>query len=251
MASKRIDCKNTSWLDSRTRRFVLSALLGTLVALWGIPGKCQTPSGAAAQGKPDSAAVECLESGNKAADAGNFDEAIKLFTSCAEKFPNSAETHFLLGMAHFYKQDMEKATAELKKSMQLDPNNPNATAMLGRIYSFDPQKLSLAKELLERVLSAAPYRDDVRFDLARVYARQGQLEETLKNFQILFSGEPKYALYHTEFAKILIAGGQKNEAKSHLQRALVLVPNFEMAKKLLESMDKGDVGDTGAKEGVK
>lgn len=251
MASKRIGWARTPWLNGRTRRFLVSALLGTLVALWSIPGKCETPSGTPAPGKSDPAAAECLESGNKAADAGNFDEAIKQFTTCTEKFPNSAEAHFLLGMAHFYKQDVEKAIAALKKSMQLDPSNPNATAMLGRIYSFDAQKLSLAKELLERVLSAAPYRDDVRFDLARVYARQGQLDETLKNFQILFSGEPKYALYHTEFAKILIAGGQKNEAKIHLQRALVLVPNFEMAKKMLESLEKGDAGDAGTKEAPK
>jgi tetratricopeptide (TPR) repeat protein len=251
VASKRIGSTRTFGLGSRTRRCLVSALLGTLVALWSIPGKCETPSGTAAPGKSDPAAVECLEGGNKAADAGNFDEAVKLFTACSEKFPNSVEVHFLLGMAHFYKHDTEKATAELKKAMQLDPNNPNATAMLGRIYSFDAQKLSLAKELLDRVLSAEPYRDDVRFDLARVYARQGKLEETLKNFQVLFSGEPKYALYHTEFAKILVAGGQKDEARKHLQRALVLVPNFEMAKNLLESLDKGDTGDTGTKEAPK
>jgi tetratricopeptide (TPR) repeat protein len=250
VASKRVDWRHTAWLDSRTRRFIAVALFGILASLWGVAGKCETPPGTTAPGKSDPAA-ECLEGGNKAADAGNFDEAIKLFTSCTEKFPNSAEAHFLLGMAHFYKHDTEKATAELKKSMQLDPNNSNATAMLGRIYSFDAQKLSLAKELLERVLASAPYRDDVRFDLARVYARQGQVEEALKNFQILFSGEPKYALYHTEFAKILIAGGQKNEAKTHLQRALVIVPNFDMAKKLLDSLEKGDTGDTGTKEGAK
>ncbi len=147
---KRIGWARTTWLDRRTRRFLVSALLGTLVALWSIPGKCETPPGTAAPGKSDPAAAECLEGGNKAADAGNFDEAIKQFTQCTEKFPNSAEAQFLLGMAHFYKQDMEKAITALKKSMQLDPNNPNATAMLGRIYSFDAQKLSLAKELLER-----------------------------------------------------------------------------------------------------
>jgi Tfp pilus assembly protein PilF len=114
----------------------------------------------------DPAVAECVALGHKAATEGNFDQAIKLFSACIEKHPNSTDAHFFLGMAYFYKQDIDKAAGELRKSLQYDSNNLDASAMLGRIYSFDKQKLALSRELLERVISAAPYKDDVRFDLA-------------------------------------------------------------------------------------
>ena len=190
----------------------------------------------------DPAVAECVALGHKAATEGNFDQAIKLFSACIEKHPNSTDAHFFLGMAYFYKQDIDKAAGELRKSLQYDSNNLDASAMLGRIYSFDKQKLALSRELLERVISVAPHKDDVRFDLARVYALSGDEKKSLQEFRTIFLGEARYGVYHTEFAKILIAAGEKKPARTHLQRALALAPDFEPAKMLLDSLNKEDQG---------
>ena len=199
------------------------------------------PSGVGFQ-NIDPVVGECLSGGHKAASSGNFDEAIKMFSACAEKHPNSAAAHFFLGMAFLHKKETEKATGELKKASQLDPNNMEAAVMLGRLYTMDEQKRGLARELLERALTAEPHRDDVRFDLARVYALTGEEKKSLQEFQRIFADEPRYGLYHTEFAKILIAAGEKKAARSHLQRAIVIAPDFEPAKKLLESLDREEKG---------
>lgn len=139
------------------------------------------PSGVGFQ-NIDPVVGECLSGGHKAASSGNFDEAIKIFSACAEKHPNSAVAHFFLGMAYLHKKETEKATGELKKASQLDPNNMEAAVMLGRLYSLDEQKRGLARELLERALTAEPHRDDVRFDLARVYALTGEEKKSLQEF---------------------------------------------------------------------
>lgn len=186
----------------------------------------------------DPVVADCLAGGHKAAEERNLDQAIKIFTGCVEKHPSSPDAHFFLGMAHFFKQDLDSALGSLKKAVQLDPNNLDAAAMLGRIYSFDKQKLTLAREMLERVLAAAPYKDDVRFDLARVYAMSGEEKKCLQEFHTIFVGESRFGVYHTEFAKILIAAGDKKGARNHLNRALAIMPDFEPAKKLMESLDK-------------
>ena len=180
---------------------------------------------------------ECLARGNNAAAQKDFELAIKEFSSCAEKFPKAAPAHFFLGMAYFMKKDMEKAIASLKTAVKLAPNNLDAPAMLGRIYSLDKEKLGVARELLERVVEAAPYRHSVRFDLARVYAQQGNMLKAAKEFGIIFSGEPEFALYHTAYAELLIAAGEKKEARDHLLRAQALAPNAEAPKKLLKTLD--------------
>ncbi len=182
---------------------------------------------------------ECLEKGHKAADQKNFDQAVQEFSSCVKNYPKSAEAHFFLGMAHFLKKDMDKAISELKTSNELNPRGLDATAMLGRIYSLDKQKLPVAQELLERVVSAAPYRHDLRFDLARVYGQQGQMLKSLNQFRSIFADEPNFALYHTACAEMLIGVGEKEEARKHLMKARALAPEAEPPKKLLESLDAG------------
>jgi len=189
-----------------------------------------------AKSKPEISS--CLAPGQKAAEEGKLEEAIKIFSGCVEKFPDSAEASFLLGMASFLSKDLEKAAGQIRKVLQLEPNSVQAQAMLGKIYSVDRQKLGAARELLERVLSVAPYKDDVRFDLARVYAQQGEEKKCLNEFRILFNDEPKYALYHAEFARILVAAGKKAVAISHLTKALTLDPEFAPAKKMLDSLEK-------------
>ncbi|MFC1833692.1 hypothetical protein ACFL2Q_03025 [Thermodesulfobacteriota bacterium] len=44
-----------------------------------------------------------------------------------------------------------------------------------------------------------------------------------------------------EFAKMLLAGGAKKEAESHLERAVALAPGFEPAKQMLDAVKKGEI----------
>jgi len=230
---------------------VLSVLVAFAASV--APVACQQKDAAASpveKHQPDVSA--CIEPGQKAAEEGKLDEALKIFSGCVAKFPDSAEANFLLGMALFLNKDTEKAATQFKKVMQLEPNSLQAAAMLGKLYSMERQKLGVARELLERVLSRAPFRDDVRFDLARVYAQQGEEKKCLAEFKILFNNEPKYSLYHTEFARILVAADRKADAITHLKRALALDPNFQPAKNMLESLEKemkeaGSAADKGSK----
>jgi tetratricopeptide (TPR) repeat protein len=186
----------------------------------------------------DPKVVECLNAGHQALEKRDLPGAQTAFSSCVEKFPNSAFARFWLAMVHFFAHDAEKAMVQLKEVTRLDPDNPYGVAMLGKLYSFDQGKLALAKELLERALSMNPALEDARFDLARVYAQQGDVEKSFKEFAVLFAGEIRYAVYHVELAKILMAGGDKKEAQNQLLRALAIAPDYEPAKRMIESIGK-------------
>lgn len=223
-------------LPVRTRTMVL---LWSFVLLFSVCAHAQPEQRDTATftGK-DKEVVDCIGQGQKAAMAGKLDEAIVVLTSCAEKYPDSGLAAYVLGMAYFQKRDKDKAINQFKRAMQLEPKNLSATAMLGKLYSMDKDKLSLAQELLERVLQASPRNEDVRFDLARVYVQKGELKKGLDEFDVILSGEPKYALYHAELGRILASTGEKKRARYHLERAIALAPDFEPAKKLLEALEK-------------
>lgn len=181
-------------------------------------------------------AFDCLAAGQKILENGDLKGATKIFDECVKKYPTSSVTRYWLGMAFFFAHDTDKAIAEFKEVVRLDPENPLGVAMLGRMYSFDASKLGLSKELLERALTIKPDMEDARFDLARVYAQQGEFEKSFKEFGFILEGETRFALYRTELAKVLISVGQKAEAKKNLERALTYDPEFEPAKKLLNEL---------------
>ncbi len=238
--------KVLSCSGSAARLLCAGWLVGLLIAtLIQTAAEAQQTEVFKVQACVDPKIAECLAAGHQALETRDLKEAARSFSSCVEKHPNTAITRYWLGMAYFFGHENEKAIAEFKEVTRLEPENAYAAAMLGRIYSFDQNKLGIAKELLERALAINSELEDARFDLARVCAQQGELEKAFKEFGIIFSGEARYALFHTELAKILITAGDTKEAHNQLQRALALAPDFEPAKRLLENLEKQRSSDPG------
>ncbi len=188
------------------------------------------------------AAAECLEKGHQALAQRHVAEAAKEFKACAEKHPNSTAAQYWLASSYFLGKDAENAIVGFKRVLEIDPENIDAIAMLGKIYSFDKTKLSLAQELLERSIKARPESTDFRFDLARVYCQLGQIQKCFGEFSFLLDSETKFAIYRTELAKIMLAGDAKDQAKKMLERAIVLDPSFQPAKDLLQQIESGAAG---------
>ncbi len=191
---------------------------------------------APAWGAPDSA--DCLKGGQEALGRRDFSQAAQLFTACAKAHPRRADVHYWLGMAHFLAHEPPQAMAAFARCLELDPKHPQALAMLGKLYSFDRQKLVQAHQLLDKALALRPDLEDARFDLARVYALQGQYDKSFQEFDHLFQGELRFALYHTELGKILLAMGLIPQARQEFERALTLHPGFEPAARELRALDK-------------
>jgi tetratricopeptide (TPR) repeat protein len=221
-------------------RLLYAALLaGLLIAMIvGTAAVADQSNDHTVQGNVDPNILECLAVGHQALEKHDLKEAARAFSSCVQKYPNVAITHYWLGMGHFFDSENQKALEEFGEVLRLEPENAYAAAMLGRIHSLDQNQLPMAREQLEKALSINSELEDARFDLARVYAQQGHLVQAFREFGIIFSGEAKYGLYHTELAKILMEAGRNQDAEKELKRALALTPDFEPAKQLLENLEK-------------
>jgi len=62
---------------------------------------------------------------------GQFDAAIRVFELNAQKYPHSANVYDSLGEAYLKKGDRERAILNYRKSLAINPQNPNARRVLG------------------------------------------------------------------------------------------------------------------------
>ncbi len=206
------------------------------------------PAWAAKGGEPprqlpsaeDESAADCLQAGQQAMSRREFRQAAQAFAQCARRFPSDSHAHFWQGMAHFLDQQAQPAGEAFRQVLALEPGHVGALAMLGKLYSFEKPRLAEAEQLLLRALRLRPDLEEARFDLARVYALTGRHNRSLEEFQLLFRGEPRFALYHVELGRILASQGQMEAARREMERALALFPGYAPALEQLKALEQAE-----------
>ncbi len=158
--------------------------------------------------------------------------------------------YFWLGRVYFYRKDKEQAEKSFKKVLELDPENYHAMAWLGKLYSFDKDKLAQAQSYLQKALEESPENLEAHFDLARLYAMQGERDKALREFGFLFGKERDFFIYHFELGRMLEAWNEKDKAMEQYKRALVLSPNFKPAEEAIKLLEEKRANNAAEKSPV-
>ena len=166
-----------------------------------------------------------------------LDDALRAFEQAAQISPETALAHYWVGMTYFYKKEAEKAIAQFKKMLAIEPENYRALAMIGRTLALNKSRIDQAMTYINDSLSINPEFAEARFDLARMYALKGDMKRTLTEFAIIFRTERKYALYHYELGRILESAKAVEQSRREYQRALQLNPEFAKAKEALDKLN--------------
>jgi tetratricopeptide (TPR) repeat protein len=214
----------------------LLLFLGLLLAGMGCGPSGTSPSMAEEKSKKESKkdkkvflppeAMEHLSKGQKLWIDQKSDEALKEFQETVRLAPDSPVAHFWLGKVHFFREEKEQAEKAFKKVLELDPKNYQAKTGLGRLYSFDKDKLEQAEKLLKEALEESPDNLEARFSLGMNHLMQGEQKKASGEFAFVFAKEGEFAVYHFEMGRALEALGDKKTALHHYQRALVINPKL-------------------------
>ena len=220
--------------------FLLVVGLSGLLAVFGCPSKEQTGKAAKESPKKDPLSPQALDhfrQAHKFLAEKKMDEALKEFQETVRLSPDSPLATFWLGKAHLYRKERDQAEKHFKTVLEMDPQNYHAMALLGRVYSFDRDKLDQAEDYLRKALDYSPENLEAHFDLGRVYARKGERNKAMREFRFLFVKEAEFFVYHFELGRILEAWGEKDQALKQYRRAHLLNPNFEPATQAIQRLE--------------
>ena len=183
--------------------------------------------------------------------------AIDQYEQITKLDPASVDDHLLLGRLYRLNNDMQKAEAELKTAIKLDPNSEEAVTTLAMLYTDEGDTAHALKVLssvpdsarsakLYSALGAAyeqrkdfkgaidAYKHAIALDrdnldsirgLAENYLNDGQLENSLEQYKVIADSNPEDAQTYIRIAEIYRREGKYDLALENLKRADTLVPD--------------------------
>ncbi len=168
--------------------------------------------------------------------ANKITEALGELQQVIQLAPDAPIGHLWIGKIYLSENKFPEAETELKKVLALDPKNYAAMILLGRLCSYDPERLNQAENYLNQGLKLSPDNIEAHFDLGRVYALKGERQKAIEAFNFIFFKERDFPLYHYVVGRILEGWGKKGEALRQYRRALLFNPNFAEDKDAVQRL---------------
>jgi tetratricopeptide (TPR) repeat protein len=245
------------------RKFYVLPLL-TLIAAALLMGACTTPEKAKAQH---------VARGQALLKEKKFQEASLEFRNALQIDDHLADAHWGLANAYEGLQRYQEAFEEMKRVVELDPNNLDVRVKLGNYYLMagkqSPAAISeaerLAKEVLQknpnhidghilmgsvlfaqdhkpeafaelnRAIELDPQRVESYLSLARFHAHTNDLVTAEATFQRAIAVNGSSALAHYEYGKFLVQLNRLDVAESEFLKAIQVDGNNREARFVLAS----------------
>jgi Tfp pilus assembly protein PilF len=173
---------------------------------------------------------------------GNIAGAITHFEAASKAAPGNVVAATQLGVALVAASRLAEAREQFQRALQLDPKFTDARYDLASVEAASRQWATAASEF-KRVLSERP--DDVksRQHLGEVLYLWGDELVNSKRYDLAALRYREALVYragdaelHTSLGMVLAQLGRLQEARSELEKAIRINPNFEPARKALAAI---------------
>ena len=135
--------------------------------------------------------------------------------------------------------DFAAADADLRKALELDPNQPQVLNYLGYSLVDRGEKLDEALEMIQRAVAARPDSGAIIDSLAWAYYRLGRYAEALAPMEQASLLEPVDPVVTDHLGDIYWAVGRTREAEFQWRRALSYAPEEKDATRIRAKLEKG------------
>ena len=148
-------------------------------------------------------ALDLWRSGFERHRQGDLRAAIQMYKRSIEICP-TAEAHTFLGWAYAHAGRVERAIAECKRAIEVDPDFGNPYNDIGA-YLIELGRWEEAVPWFEKAIEATRYdpRHFPHFNLARVYIRAYEYRKAVVHLRQALELEPHYASARKELNRLL------------------------------------------------
>jgi tetratricopeptide (TPR) repeat protein len=159
-------------------------------------------------------------------DARAWKETYEMLTQAVTKYPDSYELIYDRAMAAERIGKLDVLEADLRKVIAMKPDYAHAYNALGYTLAEKTNRLSEAKDLIEKAFKLSPDDPFIQDSLGWVHYRMGNVQEALKHLQLAYTSRPDPEIA-AHLGEALWRSGQHDEAQKIWREALTENPNHE------------------------
>ena len=171
-----------------------------------------------------------------------FSDALALAETSHEELLK-AEFYFSYGAAAEQAGLFDKAAELLKRSIELEPNNPQAYNYLGYMWADRNEHLDEAGDLIKKAIALEPDKGEYLDSLGWFYFRKGDFDRALKELlhaqeNVLLEEQKDDATVLDHIGEAYLKLGKTAEALSAWQKSLAIEDNKKVADKIEAAKQK-------------
>jgi len=168
-----------------------------------------------------------------------YDTALSYFGQLEEK--KLPQVHFNMGVAYFYKNDIQSAEEQFRLTMKFDPAFPKINESLGELL-IKREAYHEAIRFLKRGIAADPYNSVNHHFLGLAYSRLDEWKNAYGEFILAVDMDPSEAINWLMCGDALHHLKRDDEAEKYLRKSIEIDPycadTFVLLGQLL--VDRGD-----------
>ena len=172
----------------------------------------------------DTSVSAVLERAFAAHQAGDLQEAVRLYHRVLAMQPSHADALNLCGVATFQSGDAESAVKMLRAVVGLQPDHVDALNNLGNVLKAS-EKLDEAEAAYRRALTVKPDYADAHYNLGIVLEARARPDAAEAAYRRALDISPAFAGAHFNLANVLKALSRLDEAVDAYGRALDITPD--------------------------
>lgn len=163
--------------------------------------------------------------GNIMQDKGKLDHAITSYQKVIKFKPNFAGAYYNLGSIFKEKGKFDDAIQYYQRALQLNPHYAGTYNTLGAVL-LSKKSFDEAIQYFRMSLRLDPDFDQPYNNLGLVFQEKGQLDDAIQYYRKALQLNPKYAKAHYNLGNVFREKGQLDQAIECYQKACELTPDF-------------------------
>lgn len=199
----------------------------------------------------DETSMKLFDEGNKLIEAGQYDEALKVFEEFMTKYPQVHQVRLNIGTCYLKKEELDKAEAEFKavldKTIEVygdykkDPAaSLRAFSGLGEIY-LKRNDLDTARKYFTQALEISPEDEVAAYNVAEILFSNQNIDEAIRFYEMAIKIKKDWSKPYHKLGLAYLNKGDYEKALENLQKFLEMDPNNPEApqvKNIIEAVEK-------------
>lgn len=178
------------------------------------------------QASPETQKAKHLERAAGYMEKGQLQEALIEYMNVTKTDPTNAEAYYQMAVIHLKlggRTNIQKAFAELSRTLELNKNNRDAQLKIGELYLLgnEPAK---AREQADFILTAAPQDKDALIIRGRSLLSEQRLQDGIVELKKALALDPQNIGIYLELSRAYFLAGDRTAAEDILRQGLTANP---------------------------